>query len=698
MSASASVNKLQAIIARMREKEAAAKLTTLLEQEKPHEIDFNSLAMGDKPNEEHQIEVIQDIAASIPANGAAVALSNTHNQTLPQPVSSSTANDDRTVIGVARDIQLNEKQQRFQDTVLSGASCVLIGAAGTGKTTSMRSVTRALLTEQKLPLLTSGTKWLKVGLPGAAILSFTNKAVNNIRHAVVDELKPHTITAHKLLEFQPVFYEIFDEETQEMRKTMRFEATRGPTNPLPSNLVFLAWEESSMIGVPLYNLVQDAMPHVHQEVFLGDIQQLPPVFGLAVLGFKMLELPVVELTDIYRQAANSPIISLAHLILKGDPRSFSSKDKEPRQIAHPVTGNQVKQLVAPALAELTRKNEDGEVIFQPWQKSIEPEIALNAFANSCKHWIKTGYYDPEEDIILCPHNVGFGTIEINKKIADFLGRERGAVVWEVIAGFQKHYLAVGDRVLYDKEDATIVSIAHNGAYMGARAQIASETLDRWGHHQQKITQAEAYYAKQEAERMQEEAADFFLEGGGSDSEDRVNAASHVVTVRMRYATTENGEPEERVLESAGEINNLLGGYALTVHKYQGSEAQNVFLVLHQQHQAMCSREMLYTAVTRARRRLHIICEFTTFERGVQSQRIKGDTLEEKADFFKGKANKDETGTLIPLASHQIKMITAPAQVVAISAPSDQPVATVEEPKLTPVQSALAKLRALKKGA
>jgi ATP-dependent exoDNAse (exonuclease V) alpha subunit len=53
---------------------------------------------------------------------------------------------------------------------------------------------------------------------------------------------------------------------------------------------------------------------------------------------------------------------------------------------------------------------------------------------------------------------------------------------------------------------------------------------------------------------------------------------------------------------------------------------------------MLQRELLYTAVTRAREELYIICEPETFVKDIESQRVKGNTLAEKAEFFKGKIN------------------------------------------------------------
>jgi ABC-type glutathione transport system ATPase component len=117
----------------------------------------------------------------------------------------------KKVMGVARDdITYNDKQQEFITRALAGEHLVLIGAAGTGKTTCQRGFGKALIREGKIRPLTRGTKWLKAGVPGIAVVSFTNKAVNNIRHALPDDIKPHALTIHKLLEYAPVWYEVDD--------------------------------------------------------------------------------------------------------------------------------------------------------------------------------------------------------------------------------------------------------------------------------------------------------------------------------------------------------------------------------------------------------------------------------------------------------------------------------------------------------
>lgn len=503
-------------------------------------------------------------------------------------------------------ITYNSKQESFIFlTGISGRSAVLIGAAGTGKTTAQKGVVTALINSGAAGILSAdGHKHLISGNPGIIVCAYTRRAVANIRKNVPEIVQNNCITIHKLLEYQPVYYSVFDETSGEEKKKMVFEATRHAGNPLPSSIHTIIFEESSMLGTDLYKEVIDACPHNPQLIFLGDIQQLPPVFGPAILGFKLLELPVIELTEVYRQALESPIISLAHRILSGNP-------------------------IPPE--EFPKWKFPNQLTIHPWKKKIEAQNALQTAAMffvgttsdtgvKTKGAFQNGFYDPAEDIILIPFNKAFGTDELNKFIANALARHRGDETYEIIAGFNKLYLSPNDKVLYDKEDATVLSIEHNPAYSGALPQSESTTLDYWGF--------DPVFHKSTGDGTD---VDFLLaQVANNSSEDRVNQASHIITLRM------NDSDATVKLTAAGDLNALLLGYALTVHKSQGSEWRKVFFICHQSHATMLQRELLYTAVTRAREELYIICEPETFVKGIISQRVKGDTLEEKAEVFKGK--------------------------------------------------------------
>ena len=261
-----------------------------------------------------------------------------------------------------------------------------------------------------------------------------------------------------------------------------------------------------------------------------------------------------------------------------------------------------------------------------WKKKVSADHILMATGTLFCNLADSGDYEPEEDIILLPFNKAFGTDELNKKIANHLARKRFAVTHEIIAGFNKLYLSVGDKVLFDKEDATVIKIDKNPAYAGKHAQAASPTLDYWGYNPN-------YSADNGKDEVSDEEMDLLLTQVAGEDGERVRKASHIVTLQM------NDSDVEVKVDTAGDLNTLLLGYCLTVHKSQGSEWKRVFFITHNSHATMIQRELLYTAVTRAREELVIICESDTFTKGIVSQRVKGNTLEEKAEFFKGKQER-----------------------------------------------------------
>ena len=516
--------------------------------------------------------------------------------TLSVPATNKTENVTTNQYGNV--ITYNAEQQEFINLAVSGVHCVLLGPAGTGKTTCQKGAVNSLIQSGRIPVIsdTYGHKYLTQNSPGIVLTSFTRRAVRNLKRAMPDDLKSNCITIHKLLEYQPVTYEVYDEEADKYKITMRFEPTRNSQNPLPNTIKTIVFDESSMISVTLFEQLCNALLHKVQFIFVGDIQQLPPVFGPAILGFKASEVPVVELTQVYRQALESPIIELATQIRMGNPL------------------DELKE-------KFIKETHCGKLTLHPWKKKLHAEVALLTAAKFFTAAYDANQYDPAEDQILIPFNKSFGTDELNKHIANHIAKKYGKPVYEIIAGYNKHYFSVGDLVLFDKEDAEIVSINRNGTYLGKSPKPNSVTMDYWG-----------FDSKQKQEEnvdLDLESIDAFLEAAASTTEEKVNTASHIVTVRM----IDSGE--EISLETAAEINTLILSYALTVHKSQGSEWERVFVVLHQSHNTMIQRELLYTAITRAKQELYVICEPDTFTRGVVNQKIKGTTLQEKLEYFKG---------------------------------------------------------------
>jgi exodeoxyribonuclease V alpha subunit len=92
---------------------------------------------------------------------------------------------------------------------------------------------------------------------------------------------------------------------------------RGEDNPLDCEL--LAVDEASMIDVLLMNALLKAVPNRAALLVVGDVDQLPSVGPGQVLADMIGSgvIPVVKLTEVFRQAAASQIIVSAHRINQG---------------------------------------------------------------------------------------------------------------------------------------------------------------------------------------------------------------------------------------------------------------------------------------------------------------------------------------------------------------------------------------------
>lgn len=527
-------------------------------------------------------------------------------------------------------ITYSPRQQEVITSAMTGESLVVIGPAGSGKTTTSRGAIQAILDNRHLPRLPAGHKYIPEGTPGALICAFTRRSVNNIRKVTPTSLKNCCITVHKALEYEPVV-EWDDDKGKEVK---RFKPRRNKLNPLPAEIRIVVIEEAGMLSVDLFKLFYDALPNPElvQFIYLGDLFQLPPPMGDAILGYKMLEHKVVELDRVYRtDTEDSPITSLAWDIKDGKIIPANSR---------PDPKNPMRKIF-PHFEDIKEKSK-GIVDIRAWQNPLTPYSCNQTAAAFMIREFDEGRYDVDEDIILVPfekahskysHEELVSTININILIADVLSKRRNAVVHEIIARGQKYYYAVGDKVLVDKEDGIIEDIRVNPKYIGEVPQAAAVTLSRSG-----VNSAGMEYMD-----SGEIDIDTILESMATNEDDVTNAASHIITVRFGDWTRE--------ITQAGQISGMLLGYAITVYKAQGSEWRNVYGIIHKSHAAALVNEMLYTMVTRAKSSVTILCEPDTFKKGVQSRKIKGKTLEEKSQFFRAKTKEQQ-------ASEEVAMIAA----------------------------------------
>src|SRR6516164_2775186 len=282
---------------------------------------------------------------------------------------------------------LAPSQRAALKTVLSSRVVVITGGPGVGKTTLVNSILMILRAKDVKCLLCAPT----------------GRAAKRLTETTGMDAK----TIHRLLEIDPA--------------SGRFG--RNEAHPVSCGLLVV--DETSMVDVPLLHSLLRAVPNQSGLILVGDVDQLPSV-GPGTTLHDLIEsgvVPTVRLTDVFRQAANSRIITNAHRMRRGQ------------------------------MPDLREVAQDSDFHFV---ERDEPERIAATLAKLVKERIPRRFgLDPIRDVqVLCPMNRGsLGVRELNTALQQVLNpAEKGEAVVERFGWrFQTRDKVIQTENDYDKD-------------------------------------------------------------------------------------------------------------------------------------------------------------------------------------------------------------------------------------------------------
>ncbi len=343
---------------------------------------------------------------------------------------------------------------------------VLTGGPGTGKTTTLQVL----------------VAYFQARNARVALAAPTGRAAQRMGSVAGTQAR----TIHRLLEFRP------------QGGGPRFG--RNASRPLETDIVVV--DEVSMVDIVLMRSLLEALPPTARLVLVGDSHQLPSIGPGAVLAdlIGSRRIAHVELTRVFRQAAQSRIVTCAHEIRRGEVCRFSNGRSD-------------------NCFFLRQENPEG---------TLETVIEL-----VCERLPRRYDFDPRTDIqVLAPmHRGPVGTRTINRMLQQRLntgGRSitRGDITY-----------TTGDRVMQIRNNYD------RGVFNGDIGAIVDI---------------------------------------GDNDELCVDFAG------------------ERAVYSLRELDEITHAYCISIHKSQGCEFRAVVIPMSTQHFVMLKRNLVYTALTRAR--------------------------------------------------------------------------------------------------
>lgn len=404
-------------------------------------------------------------------------------------------------------IKLGDLQRKAVYEAVESGLVIITGGPGTGKTTTINAIIK-LFEMQNMEILLAAP---------------TGRAAKRMTETTGMEAQ----TIHRLLELNG---------NPEEGGSMRFE--RNELNPLEADVIII--DEMSMVDIYLMYSLLKAVTVGTRLILVGDVNQLPSVGPGKVLKdiIGSEKFNVVRLSEIFRQAAESDIITNAHKINAGQSIRLDNKSKD--------------------------------FFMLSMNSSLQIQRALvSLIAEKLPPYVDATKYDIQ---VLTPSRKGeLGVENLNKILQQYINPPAPS----------KREKQWGEMIFRENDKVM---------------QIKNDYQMEW-----KIVTKKGLTIK---------------EGSGVFNGDcgiirEINEFAGTVTVEF---------DEGKIVEYTGAtLEELELAYAITIHKSQGSEYPAVIIPLLNAPRPLLNRNLLYTAVTRARKCVTIVGSENSVNEMIQNE-------------------------------------------------------------------------------